>query len=371
MSHPICTTGGGDKSHGSSDDTGVLNKNATITRSTSDSASGSIVKNNDHLVVMHGTEADTPQDAATNNNKNNVTKPIKPLETVASNSNTIIPVCIQGAAHVRRIQDPPQPWTKLTAATAITTSSFKKEEEEQKTAEECNGFLKQEETNGEAEQKEEDKDEEDDEVGGTLLDVYNAMDNLSSPGSTCIGGVALNLPVLPGLTLEGVGLVPLPLTQETAQSLKSVFRQAPHGRGTETVIDTSVRNTLEMDANQVSLKNPDWSVALTKLVGDVAVALGVQGDLVRPELYKLLLYETGGLFKKHRDTEKVEGMFATLVVQLPSCFTGGNFVVTHNKILKPFVSMIQAQPPIAATMWLTMLIVSMKSYRWNRDIVWP
>ena len=34
------------------------------------------------------------------------------------------------------------------------------------------------------------------------------------------------------------------------------------------------------------------------------------------ELYKLLLYKTGGHFKAHRDTEKAEGMFGTLIVQL-------------------------------------------------------
>lgn len=46
--------------------------------------------------------------------------------------------------------------------------------------------------------------------------------------------------------------------------------------------------------------------------------------------YKLLIYEPGGHFKLHQDTEKEPGMFATLIVQLPSAFQGGALVV-HNQ----------------------------------------
>lgn len=60
----------------------------------------------------------------------------------------------------------------------------------------------------------------------------------------------------------------------------------------------------------------------------MVTALGVNANLACPELYKLLLYEEGGFFKKHRDTEKSAGIFATLVVQLPSIFEGGSFIVS-------------------------------------------
>jgi hypothetical protein len=36
------------------------------------------------------------------------------------------------------------------------------------------------------------------------------------------------------------------------------------------------------------------------------------------QLYKMLLYERGSHFAPHRDSEKQEGMVATLVVMLPS-----------------------------------------------------
>ena len=47
--------------------------------------------------------------------------------------------------------------------------------------------------------------------------------------------------------------------------------------------------------------------------------------------YKLLLYEEGAFFKAHRDTEKVSGMFGTLVVCLPSEHTGGEVHLKHNQ----------------------------------------
>ena len=164
----------------------------------------------------------------------------------------------------------------------------------------------------------------------TLEHVYDALDSLDSEGSTCTGGVATELPAAPGLLVEGVGDISVPLDPYNADKLKAAAQQAPHGRGMETIVDTSVRNTLQIDANKVTLTNPAWPAALQALTSKVCTALGVPPDLVRTELYKLLLYEPGGFFKKHRDTEKADGMFATLVIQLPSRFTGGSFVVTHN-----------------------------------------
>ena len=50
---------------------------------------------------------------------------------------------------------------------------------------------------------------------------------------------------------------------------------------------------------------------------------------VEARLYKMVLYEDGGFFKAHKDTEKEPGMFATLVVQLPAKHDEGKLVVRH------------------------------------------
>ena len=46
--------------------------------------------------------------------------------------------------------------------------------------------------------------------------------------------------------------------------------------------------------------------------------LGCEDSQVEAEIYKLLLYEKGQHFLAHKDTEKVEGMFATMIVVLPA-----------------------------------------------------
>jgi len=48
---------------------------------------------------------------------------------------------------------------------------------------------------------------------------------------------------------------------------------------------------------------------------------------VKTELYKFLLYEPGCFFRLHRDTERIPNMFGTLVIQLPSKYTGATLSV--------------------------------------------
>jgi hypothetical protein len=53
------------------------------------------------------------------------------------------------------------------------------------------------------------------------------------------------------------------------------------------------------------------------------------GSPVRAELCMLSVYSTGGHFKSHVDTPRSKDMFGSLVVCLPSEFTGGAFVTRH------------------------------------------
>ena len=52
---------------------------------------------------------------------------------------------------------------------------------------------------------------------------------------------------------------------------------------------------------------------------------------MRAELYKLNIYARGGFFKAHVDTPRSEKMFGSLVVCLPTQFTGGELIVRHHK----------------------------------------
>ncbi|WP_295429253.1 2OG-Fe(II) oxygenase [uncultured Thiodictyon sp.] len=132
----------------------------------------------------------------------------------------------------------------------------------------------------------------------------------------------------PRLEIEGVGPIALPLQSAQAGQLKSVAEQAPYGRGTETLVDTQVRRTWQIDAERMRITGRRWAEDLASVVARITATFGITGR-VEAELYKLLVYEEGSFFLSHRDTEKSHGMFATLVVVLPGDFEGGELVVRH------------------------------------------
>ncbi|KAF4994983.1 hypothetical protein FGRMN_5430 [Fusarium graminum] len=130
----------------------------------------------------------------------------------------------------------------------------------------------------------------------------------------------------PGLTIEGEHLVPLPLKEDDAKAIKSACRQAPFGHGDKTVVDTSVRNTWELDASKFELANSEWPSFFDGMLQDTAKGLGFQMVVAKP--HKLLLYEPGSFFKPHKDSEKEQGMIGTLVVTSYSTAPSSKFDLT-------------------------------------------
>jgi len=135
------------------------------------------------------------------------------------------------------------------------------------------------------------------------------------------------LPVV-RLDVSGVGTLGLPVPRVQAEALYAIAEEAPYGRGPQTLIDRDVRRCRQLDAGAVRAADARWSDVLQRIVAAAARALGVDGE-VRAELYKLLVYAAGDFFVEHRDTEKAPGMFATLVVALPSPHDGGALVIRH------------------------------------------
>lgn len=75
------------------------------------------------------------------------------------------------------------------------------------------------------------------------------------------GGVAKDLPPMPGLVVMGE-LIPLPVTKVFAEILARSATQSPFGKGFDTVVDTSVRSSLELQPAQFSFQNPDWTIKI-------------------------------------------------------------------------------------------------------------
>ncbi|MFD2407020.1 2OG-Fe(II) oxygenase [Azorhizophilus paspali] len=134
----------------------------------------------------------------------------------------------------------------------------------------------------------------------------------------------------PQLHVEGVGSVPLPVTIHTAHRLCAAAQPAHHGYKDQTRLDPRVRDTWEIPASHIRFDSPKWQTVLERALDRIGRDLGLPpGGQFRAELHNLLVYAPGQFFAVHQDSEKVDGMLGTLVVTLPSRFTGGEFVVSH------------------------------------------
>ena len=158
--------------------------------------------------------------------------------------------------------------------------------------------------------------------------LKSALEKVDRPGIFCTYG---KVPfILPGLQIKGnepmdIGL---PLQSDQAKKLRELARQAPFGKGMQTIVDVNVRNVLELDPAEVAINNPEWDKMLRTITANVGEALGINQSISH-HFYKLLLYEKGSFFLPHKDTEKEDRMFATLTITLPSAHQGGDLIISH------------------------------------------
>jgi predicted 2-oxoglutarate/Fe(II)-dependent dioxygenase YbiX len=164
-------------------------------------------------------------------------------------------------------------------------------------------------------------------MSSIVLDLAKILPAIRRPGNFYAAGTAEIF--APNLEIDGVGRISLPLLLVQAEQLVAVATRASYGRGEETVVDTSVRRTWQIDADRIHLSGRHWLQTLDAIVAKAAAGLGVAGP-VSAEFYKLLIYDTGSFFVEHRDTEKAAGMFATLVIVLPSDYLGGTLLLRHH-----------------------------------------
>ena len=176
---------------------------------------------------------------------------------------------------------------------------------------------------------------DEDEFREEFLDTLNSVEN---KGEFATSSQLNNVPALqPKIVVQGLEegeRIAFPLLKFQAEQLRAIAEKAPYGKGKDTVTDENVRKAWQIDASKVSFSDNDgiWASTLNSVVQSCTAKLGLSGNQqnrCRANLYKMLLYERGGHFKKHRDTEKEPGMFGTLVVQLPSKHEGGALVIQH------------------------------------------
>ena len=137
------------------------------------------------------------------------------------------------------------------------------------------------------------------------------------------------------LEVEGFGHVRFPVTPAKARKLLGLGQPARFGRGEETLTDPDVRDTWEIPKHLV---RAEWNgAALKDVLATVKEELGLPNAAeLTADLHSLLVYEPNQFFLAHQDSEKDDSMVGTLVVTLPSSYTGGELMVGHNEEWKAY-----------------------------------
>ncbi|PWY95940.1 hypothetical protein BO94DRAFT_455780 [Aspergillus sclerotioniger CBS 115572] len=183
-------------------------------------------------------------------------------------------------------------------------------------------------------------------------DLQTVLGDIQSTGSFLTSD-RLPAAVNPGLHIPSVGNIGLPIAEQDAKAIIQSCQLSPYGKGSETLVDESVRKSWQLDANQCLLQNPQWNAQLTLLVTKAVTGLGLTANPqeVKAELYKLLIYEEGAFFLPHQDSEKADGMFATLAVCLPSKHKGGDVIASHNNSRLTFRTASTSEYGFSWTAW--------------------
>jgi len=128
--------------------------------------------------------------------------------------------------------------------------------------------------------------------------IISTLQSVERPGNYVSGGmISMSLPAL-SLNGQNNTILGLPLCDCHIKNIIENASRAPFGRGGETIVDTSVRCTWQLNPSQFTINNPEWKKSMQTLLTRLKTELGCDEKMtVTSELYKLLLYEPGGLFK--------------------------------------------------------------------------
>ena len=162
---------------------------------------------------------------------------------------------------------------------------------------------------------------------GTDHALEKLLRSIDRPGDFCAHG--RRFVPMPRLEVDGAGLLSFPVPEAQVRALIGAAERAPYGKGPDTLVDTSVRDCWQIDSMRVRLSGKAWPDTLEEILDAAAAGLGCPSGRLDAQLYKLLIYETGGFFSPHRDTEKADGMIATLSISLPTIGAGGELIVRH------------------------------------------
>lgn len=132
------------------------------------------------------------------------------------------------------------------------------------------------------------------------------------------------------ITIAGIGSIQFPIQMNSIELLLKESTAAKFGLREQTLLDTTVRDTSEISADKISIQINQQK--FTQMLVHMRDSLGLsENGILTPYLHNLLIYGPGQFFKLHQDSEKIDGMVATLVIILPSAHIGGDLIIQHQQ----------------------------------------
>ena len=101
-------------------------------------------------------------------------------------------------------------------------------------------------------------EEEEYDLDDPRQEIIDILHDIETPGSFAVSGSCEGKLIMPGLVVDKVGSIGLPISQSQAKELAERCEQAPFGRGADTIVDKSVRNTFQLAPEHFKITNPSW-----------------------------------------------------------------------------------------------------------------
>ncbi|KAG2765902.1 hypothetical protein PC129_g8172 [Phytophthora cactorum] len=152
--------------------------------------------------------------------------------------------------------------------------------------------------------------------------ISDLLGTAQDQGKPTFGDTASILPDVPGLTVEGLGTVPLPLCQEIAEKV------VKRGIGEQ-------EHAWMLFPHLIKMKNPVWTTGVQTLAKLSSKMLGIKDAVLQPMLSKVMVVGPGGRLDKQQGPDIGRSM-ATLVVTLPSEYVGGDWMVFNEETLSVY-----------------------------------
>ena len=116
--------------------------------------------------------------------------------------------------------------------------------------------------------------------------------------------------------------------EDSLKDLIEACSPATFGQGEANVYDKNYRDAVALEHSMFMTNFELCSSSILRKIQSLLLP-NESVHTIRAEPYKLNIYTTGGHFKSHVDTPRSTAMFGSLVVCLPSRFSGGQLVTRH------------------------------------------